>query len=478
MGKITKNYIYNLLYQLFVLIVPLITTPYLAYTLGAEKVGSYGYVHSMAGIICTFTMLGIFSYGNRQVAYVRDDREKLSEVFWQIMSVRGVIAVISTIIYFVVVCAIGRYITLFFIYYTYMLAYYLDPTWLYVGVEDMKWAVIKNTLTKLIAVAGIFVFVKTDKDINIYVLIQGTSVLISNLLAYSQIKRYIGKPRFDLSNFMKDISGSALLFLPGIATTIYTQCDKIMIELMTGASSEVAFYDYSEKIVTIPLTFITVISTVMMPRIAHEFKKGHKENILELLNKAAKFSLFIAFPMMVGLMVASTKLIPWYLGEGFTPTIVAIIIIAPIILTNTLTGISGGQYFTATNQVKVLISSQFIAAAANVLINAILIPHFGFYGAAVATTITSVACALIQYSFLIKQVKLPGLLKKSLQYCAFSITMGVVVYAVTKNMPAQPITNIIQVVIGCLVYFSLAIVFKDQQVFLLINKGISVISKK
>lgn len=478
MGKITKNYIYNLLYQLFVLVVPLITAPYLAHTLGAEKVGSFGYVHSMAGIICTFTMLGIFSYGNRQIAYVRDNKERLSEVFWQIMSTRVIIAIISTIIYFIVVFSVGRYTTLFFIYYTYMLAYYMDPTWLYVGVEDMKWAVIKNTLTKVIAVAGIFIFVKTDEDLNVYVLIQGASILISNLLAYSQLKLYVEKPRFDLSNFISDISGSALLFLPGIATTIYTQCDKIMIELMTGASSEVAFYDYSEKIVTIPLTFITVISTVMMPRIANEFKNGHTEKISELLNKAAKFSMFIAFPMMSGLMVAANKLIPWYLGEDFSPTIVAIIIIAPIILTNTLTGISGGQYFTATNQVKILISSQFIAAITNILINAALIPHFGFYGAAIATTITSMACALIQYGFLIKQVKLPGLLRKSFCYFVSSVLMAIIVYVVTKNMPAKPLTNIVQVLVGCLVYFAISIILKDQQAFLLINKGLSIIRKK
>lgn len=466
------------MYQLIVLVVPLITAPYLAHTLGADKLGCYGYVNSMAGIICTFTMLGIFSYGNRQVAYVRDNKEKLSEVFWQIMSARVVIAIISSTIYFLVVFFVGRYTTLFLLYYTYMLAYYLDPTWLYVGVEDMKWAVIKNTLTKLIAVAGIFILVKTENDLNVYVLIQGGSILISNLLVYSQLRLYVEKPRFDLRNFVDDISGSALLFLPGIATTIYTQCDKIMIELMTGASSEVAFYDYSEKIVTIPLTFITVISTVMMPRIANEFKNGHAERISNLLNKAAKFSMFVAFPMMFGLMVASTKLIPWYLGNDFIPTVGAIIIIAPIILTNTLTGISGGQYFTATNQVKILIGSQFAAAAANIIINAILIPRFGFYGAAVATTITSMACAVIQYSYLVKQVKLPGLLRKCFQYCGCSIFMAIIVYVATKNMQAEPLTNVVQVVIGGLLYFTVSIILKDQQAFLLINKGMSIIKKK
>lgn len=470
MGKIARNYLYNVIYQMFVMFVPLVTAPYLAHVLGANSVGSYGYVHSLAGMICTFSMLGIFSYGNRQIAYVRDNKEKMSEVFWQIMSTRVVIAIISSVIYFGVVFSIGKFTALFIIYYTYMLAYYLDCTWLYVGVEDMKWAVIKNTLTKLLAVAGIFLFVRTKNDLSIYVLIQGLSVLIANLLAYSQLHLYVEKPKLDLKNFINDIKGSALLFLPSIATTIYTQCDKIMIELMTGKTSEVAFYDYSEKIVMIPLTFITVISTVMMPRIANEYKKGNDNCISNLLNKAAKFSMFIAFPMMVGLSVVSIKLIPWYLGKEFLPTVAAIIIISPIILTNTLTGISGGQYFTATNQIKVLTISQFLAALLNIIINFILIPYLGFYGAAIATTFTSACCAIVQYIYLIKQIELPGLLTKSLQYLLISVCMGMIVLIITRNFDATPITNIIQVAIGAIVYLGVNFLLKDEQIMLLINR--------
>ena len=43
MGKksITRNYIYNMAYQVLILVLPLITTPYLARVLGAEGTGIY-----------------------------------------------------------------------------------------------------------------------------------------------------------------------------------------------------------------------------------------------------------------------------------------------------------------------------------------------------------------------------------------------------------------------------------------------------
>ena len=51
MSKLVKNYIYNLSYQIFVIIVPLITMPYLARVLRADNIGIYSYVTSCASIM-------------------------------------------------------------------------------------------------------------------------------------------------------------------------------------------------------------------------------------------------------------------------------------------------------------------------------------------------------------------------------------------------------------------------------------------
>lgn len=58
MSKIVENYIYNVLYQAFILIVPLLTAPYLARVLGATNLGIYSYIYSASAIISTITLLG------------------------------------------------------------------------------------------------------------------------------------------------------------------------------------------------------------------------------------------------------------------------------------------------------------------------------------------------------------------------------------------------------------------------------------
>ncbi len=464
MGKITKNYIYNLIYQMVSMLIPLFTAPYLSRILGPIGTGIYGYVNSATTLICSIVILGIYNYGNRQIAYVRDDPDAISNVFWQIMSSRVVIAIFGSVVYFAVTMSIGKYRSLFLIYYSYMIGYFIDPTWLFVGVEDMKWALLKNMLTKIIAVVSIFLFVKDSNDIDKYLFIQGISIALANAISFTQIKRYVRKPHLDFSNVKTDLINSALLFLPSVGTIIYTQCDKIMIELMTDNSQAVAFYDYSEKILTIPLAFILAINNAIMPRIANEFKRENKEQIQSLLNKSARCLLFISFPAMLGMIAISEKFIPWYLGNEFIPTVQAIKVMAPILLTNTLMGVSGSQYFTATNQVKILMLSQFSAMILNILVNAVLIPKYGFMGAAFATILTSCVCAVIQYVYMTKQIKFEGILRTALYYAVQAVIMYFVIAFATRTLPSKLSTTFLQILIGGSVYFVCAVLAKDRLV--------------
>ena len=69
--KIAKNYIYNLIYQVLVIILPLITTPYVSRILGAENIGIYSYTLSIVTYFVLIGSLGIATYGQREIAYVQ-----------------------------------------------------------------------------------------------------------------------------------------------------------------------------------------------------------------------------------------------------------------------------------------------------------------------------------------------------------------------------------------------------------------------
>lgn len=99
MSHLKKNIFYNILYQILLFIIPLITAPYISRVIGAEGVGIYSYTHSVAYYFVLIIMLGVNNYGNRSIAQVKDDKEKRSEVFWSIYYFQFFMLFISVIVY-------------------------------------------------------------------------------------------------------------------------------------------------------------------------------------------------------------------------------------------------------------------------------------------------------------------------------------------------------------------------------------------
>lgn len=461
---------------MLVLLAPIVTAPYLSRVLGASNLGIYSYVNSSGNIITTLSLLGIYAYGNRQTAYVRDNKSELTKTFWELEITRVILGTIGTAIYALYGIFNPEHKWYFLIYYPYILAQFIDCSWVYVGLEDMKPAVIKNFITKVINIIGIFVFVKNRDDVWKYIFMLAITTLIANISVYSQLHYYIYKPNGDSKPDIKKIGyhikGSLFLFLPQVASLFYLQVDKVMLKWISGETSQVSFYDYAEKMINIPLSIITVLSTVMMPRIANEFKKNNTDVIRNLLIKAGRYALLMTFPLMIGMFCIAQQFIPWYLGDEFFPTAIAMMILSPIVLFNSLSGISGAQYFTATNQIKILMKAYISAAVINICINAVLIPQFGYIGAAVATLCSSLISVVVQFYYLNKQHDVKILWRFGFKYFIGGVLMGLIVYFVSKDMKARAITTIIQTLIGFCVYIGYLLLIKDNIFNEVLGRGI------
>lgn len=100
--SITKNYIYNLIYQVLVLLLPLATTPYVSRVLGAENIGVYSYTTSLSAYFILFGSLGIALYGQREIAYKQSDKKGYSKIFWEVLILRFITMMISLVIFYFV----------------------------------------------------------------------------------------------------------------------------------------------------------------------------------------------------------------------------------------------------------------------------------------------------------------------------------------------------------------------------------------
>ena len=77
--SVRKNYFYNLLYEIVVLVVPLITAPYLSRVLGADGVGVSSYTLSIVSYFILIANVGTTSYGAREIAMARDNKKDMSK---------------------------------------------------------------------------------------------------------------------------------------------------------------------------------------------------------------------------------------------------------------------------------------------------------------------------------------------------------------------------------------------------------------
>lgn len=96
--KVLKNFFYNMTYQVLLIILPLVTMPYVSRVLGPDGLGKYSYTNSIMSYFVLLGSLGISLYGSRQVAYVQDSKENRSKVFWDVAILKIVTTVISILL--------------------------------------------------------------------------------------------------------------------------------------------------------------------------------------------------------------------------------------------------------------------------------------------------------------------------------------------------------------------------------------------
>lgn len=463
--SVGKNYIYNLIYQILVLILPLVTTPYLSKVLGAESIGIYSYTISIVTYFVLFGSLGMAMYAQREIAYVQDEKKKRSKIFWETFILRLITLAISMIIFYFLFVHKGEYSVYYKILLLHILANMFDISAFFQGMEEFKKIIKRNLIVKFISIISIFVFIKQPTDIGKYLLIYSLSNLIGNISLWFYLPKYIVKTPLKDLKFLKHLKPTVILFVPQIATQIYTVLDKTMIGGLISDKSEVGYYEQSQKITLMILTFVTSLGTVMLPRIANKFANGKKEEIKNNILTSFNFVYFLSLPMIFGLVAVAKDLIPWFLGESFEKSIYIIYVISPIILLIGFSNAIGIQYLLPTQRQKEYTTSVVAGAVTNLIFNFIFIPRFMSVGAAMGTVIAETVVTAVQVFCIRKEFELKNILKMSIKYIISSIMMFLLIM-ILNNYILSSIGRVsrmaIDVIIGVMVYLGMLIILRDS----------------
>lgn len=468
--SVTKNYIYNLAYQILIIILPVITTPYISRVLGVENIGIYSYTLSISTFFILFGSLGIALYGKREIAYLQKDKEKYTIAFWEILILRVITMSISLIVFCLTFVRNGDYQIYFRILILEIIANCIDISWFFQGLEEFKKTVIRNMLVKLISVVCIFIFVKTRQDLTKYFIIYVLSVLIGNGSLWLYLPRFLKKVSIKELNVKKHFKPTFSLFIPQIAVEIYTILDRTMIGLIIHDKSEVGFYDQSQKIIKMLLTVITSLGTVMLPRIANNYANGKKKKIVKYMKKSFNMVFFLSFPMIFGIISVSNLFVPKFFGEGYDKVAVLMNLISPVILAIGLSNVIGTQYLLPTKRQKEYTISVTCGAIINFIINISLIWKYGAIGASIGTVIAEFTVTIVQMFYIRKDFNIWKIIKSSRNYLLASGIMFVVCLVIKSIVRKPYFSMALQVAIGGIVYLTILIILEDKFVFEIIDR--------
>ena len=467
--SITKNYIYNVMYQLLIIILPIITTPYLSRVLGAENIGIYSYTLSIVTYFILFGSLGVAMYAQREIAYVQENKEKRSKIFWEIIILRIITMSISMVIFYLTYINGTEYTMYYKILLIEMVSSCLDISWFFQGLEDFKKTVLRNVIIRAISVLLIFILIKSPDDLILYFVIYVLSNLIGNLSLWLYLPKYLTK--VNKLNVIQHIKPTIGLFIPQIAMQIYTVLDKVMIGSIVSDKSEVGYYDQAQKIIKLLLTIVTSLGTVMIPRMAKTFAEHDKQKIKEYLQRAFNFVFFLATPMMFGVISIAGKFVPIFFGDGYEKVVELMQVISPIFIAIGLSNVIGSQYLLPTKRQKEFTISVTVGALINIVMNSILIRKMGAKGASIATVIAEFSVTFIQFYFVRKDINLLKIFKISIPYISMSIIMFVVCSIINTLLLINPILNVaLQILLGIIIYFGGLYIIKDEFCLYILNK--------
>ena len=327
--NIFQNLTYITLLQLFVMVTPLITYPYLIRVLGKELYGWVITAQIMASYCSVFIDFGFKSVSAKHISIWRHDKNKVSEIVSSILFIQWLIWIVCFIIYLLIIYLIPSYrehIWLFIFSFGLTFNELLFPQYYFQGIEKMKYITLLNVVIRLVFVILIF-FVVHSADDYVYVpLLSAIGYILGGIWAlyiiFVKHKICFHFPSCSsVAFYLKDASP---IFFTDVICTIKDKLNYLLLGGCVGMK-EVAIYDLGSKFTNVLVKPANIIATVLFPKMA-------KERNLMIFKKVAMW-LFLGISILVVILnIFLPQIVHFFMSDKIDLTPIRIYSIAPVIL--------------------------------------------------------------------------------------------------------------------------------------------------
>lgn len=363
--------------------------------------GEYTLIYEFLAFFGIAADLGLYTIAVKEMS---ENEDKMPEIIGNVLSLRTFMVAITMIIAVIAVWNIPKYqdtrvplgvaiasITTFFTIVNGTLTSVLQAK------LQMHWASLAQIFGKIISV-GMMVYVifwgyPNDSETGFYMLV--VAGIVGNFAMLFGTYYFVRKItpldyRFDFNLWKKVLIRSLPYGIALILNTIYFRIDSIIISLIRG-SEEVAVYAVAmrmlEQLSILPLYFMNSV----LPVLTKSLKENSDKHKL-IIKNSFNFLAALSFPMVVGGFILAYPIVfiistPEYLSrlaENFYGSDIAFKILIFASLFQFLSVLFAFILIAKDKQYKLL----YINAACvlfNVIFNFVLIPDYGFRGAAIVS---------------------------------------------------------------------------------------------
>lgn len=316
-------------------LLPIVVMPYLMVTLGAEGYGHIGFALSTIQYLILIVDFGFNLSATKQIAIFKNDLEKRSQIFWNVVAAKVLLLFLSTtIMVLLIVClpTFRTYQAAIIATWPMVLGNTFTFMWFFQGIGKIRNLSIINTLSKVLLLPLIFVFVHTHDDYIMAAFLQAIvfvgTALLSNVYLYKL--HVIKSVRPDMEKMLDETRTSFPLFLSSASTSLYTQLTIIILGFYC-TTEEIGRYAAAERIMRAMCFLIYVpISQVFFQKISYA-ASVNKKDALQLFYKIR--TMVVCIMLLIGLIIfTGGNWLPLLLGQDYTgiETLLRILSISPL----------------------------------------------------------------------------------------------------------------------------------------------------
>lgn len=383
-GKaIVNNFAWLSILQVASYIFPLITIPYLARVIGLDKFGEIAFATAIITYFQTFVDWGFSFTATRDVARNRDDNQKLSEIFSNVIWSKLILLAVSSIILCTLICIIPIFRENYLIILiTFLLipGQIMFPDWFFQGIEKMKFISILNLLSKLLFTILIFVFINRKEDFIYQPLFTSLGFIVSGVISfYIIINRWkikVLKPNIKI--IITTIKNSSDVFINQLAPNLYNSFSVLLLGFYGGNSAN-GKLDAGAKFINITSQFFGIISRSIFPHLSRKL-----DNHIFFV----KVSLTLAFICTIILFFGAPLIVKIFYTPEFESSISVIRIMSFSVIFLCLCNLYGTNYLIIKGKEKELRNITLVCSFIGLFLSIPLVYYYSFIGAALSITVT------------------------------------------------------------------------------------------